>query len=97
MHVIFHPRPSLADGTAMLTPMLDARVHINGVLVPNTVASSLREGGDRQAAPELGQAALTPDCRIVFGRRHLFRLDVNPDHPMLASGSATEIPPGVIS
>lgn len=78
----------------MLAPMLGARVHINGVLVPNTAASSLREGGDRQAAQELGQAALTPDCRIVFGRRHLFRLDVNPDHPMLASGSDIVISPG---
>lgn len=69
----------------MLTPMLGARVHINGVLVPNAEASSLREGGDGQAAPELGRAVLAPDCRIVFGRRHFFRLDVSTEHA-LASG-----------
>ena len=65
--------------------MLGARVHINGVLVPNTEAL-LRAGGDGQAAAELGCVVLTSDCRIVFGRRHFFRLDVhNENHP--ASGS----------
>lgn len=55
--------------------MLGARVHINGVPVPNTEALCGNGGDDGRPAREVKPAALSPDCRIVFGLRHFFRLD----------------------
>lgn len=65
------------DGTAVLAPTPGARVHVNGVLIP---APKEMPGLGVSVVPPPGpeKVLVCQDSRVVFGRRHFFRLDISP-------------------
>lgn len=64
--------------------MPGARVYVNGAQVPAATkderqaakTASSEEDGSLAQVVRSGRVLLRRDCRVVFGRRHFFRLDV---------------------
>lgn len=85
--LLSHP----TDGTAGLVPMVGACVHVNGVSIPAAeellavhvaedpnpgMEASSTAGVAGETCNALGRTILNRNCRVVFGRRHFFRLDI---------------------